>query len=164
MKYEDEMMILDQNDVFCGHNVVNFSVCFLQLTVFKYLVASHETEPGSLLTEPGAVIKFSRFSSHLGIMYAKKICWENTHIIMEGAQKFAVLTPHDVRLHKDKKTLLLLRINIVASCGDVPRKRSMHYLANYCFAGTWNVAHNTANFDYINNVLMAQRGKKFNER
>ena len=49
-------MILDQNDIFCGYNVVDFSVWFLQLTVFKYLVASHVTEPGSLLTEPGAVI------------------------------------------------------------------------------------------------------------
>ena len=59
------MFILGQNDVFCGHNVVYFSV-FLQLTVFKYLVASHVTEPGSLLTEPDAVIKFSHFSSHPG--------------------------------------------------------------------------------------------------
>ena len=66
VKYEDEMMILGQNDIFCGYNVVNFSVWFLQLTVFKYLVASHVTEPGSLLTEPGAVIKFSHFSSHPG--------------------------------------------------------------------------------------------------
>ena len=53
------MLILGQNDLFCGHNVVNFSVWFFQLTVFKYLVASHVTEPGSLLTEPGAAIKFS---------------------------------------------------------------------------------------------------------
>ena len=60
------MLILGQNDVFCGHNGVNFSVWFLQLTVFKYLVASHVTEPGSLLTETGAVIKFSHFSSHPG--------------------------------------------------------------------------------------------------
>ena len=45
-------------------------------------------------------------------MYAINICWENTHKILEGAQKFAVLTPHDVHLHKDKKTLLPLRINI----------------------------------------------------
>ena len=36
---------------------------FLHLTVFKYLVASHVTEPGSLLTEPCGVIKFSNFSS-----------------------------------------------------------------------------------------------------
>ena len=60
------MFILGHNDIFCGHNVVNFSVWFLQLTVFKYLVASHVTEPGSLLTEPGAVIKFSHFCSHPG--------------------------------------------------------------------------------------------------
>ena len=60
------MLILGQNDIFCGHNVVNFSVWFFQLTVFKYLVASHVTEPGSLLTEPGAVIKFSHFCSHPG--------------------------------------------------------------------------------------------------
>ena len=57
MKYEDEMLILGQNDIFFGDNVVNFSVWFLQLTVFKYLVASHVTEPGSLLNEPCAVIK-----------------------------------------------------------------------------------------------------------
>ena len=67
MKYEDGMLILGQNYIFCGHNVVNFSVWFLQLTVFKYLVASHVTEPGLLLTEQGAVIKFSRFCSHPGI-------------------------------------------------------------------------------------------------
>ena len=66
MKCEDGMLILGQNYIFCGHNVVNFSVRFLQLTVFKYLVASHVTEPGSLLTEPDAVIKFSHFSSQPG--------------------------------------------------------------------------------------------------
>ena len=33
VKYEDEMLILGQNDIFCGYNVVNFSVWFLQLTV-----------------------------------------------------------------------------------------------------------------------------------
>ena len=66
VKYEDGMLIFGQNDIFCGYNVVKFSVWFLQLTVFKYLVASHVTEPGSLLTEPGAVIKFSHFSSHPG--------------------------------------------------------------------------------------------------
>ena len=64
--YEDEMLILGQNDILCGYSVVNFSVWFLQLTVFEYLVASHVTELGSLLTEPGAVIKFSHFSSHPG--------------------------------------------------------------------------------------------------
>ena len=66
VKYEDGMLIFGQNDIFCGYNVVQFSVWFLQLTVFKYLVASHVTEPGSLLTEPCAVIKFSHFSSHPG--------------------------------------------------------------------------------------------------
>ena len=66
VKYEDGMLILGQNDIFCGHNVVNYSVCFLQLAVFKYLVASHVTEPGQLLTEPGTVIKFSYISSHHG--------------------------------------------------------------------------------------------------
>ena len=66
MKYEDGMLILGQNDIFCGHNVVNFSMWFLQLTVFKHLVASHVTEPGSLLTEPGAVIKISHFCNHPG--------------------------------------------------------------------------------------------------
>ena len=66
VKYEDEMLILGQNDIFCSYSVVNYSVWFLQLTVFKYLVASHVTEPGLLLTEPGAVIKFSHFSSHPG--------------------------------------------------------------------------------------------------
>ena len=38
------MLIVGQNDIFCGHNVVNFSMWFLQLTVFKYLVASHVSE------------------------------------------------------------------------------------------------------------------------
>ena len=52
------MLILGQNYIYCGHNVVNFSVWLLQLTVFKYLVASHVTEPGWLLTEPFAVTKF----------------------------------------------------------------------------------------------------------
>ena len=60
MKYEDGVLILGQKDIFSGHNVVNSSVLFLQL------VASHVTEPGSLLTEPCAVIKFSHFSSHHG--------------------------------------------------------------------------------------------------
>ena len=40
MKYEDGMLIVGKNDIFCGHNVVIFSVWVLQLTVFKYLVAS----------------------------------------------------------------------------------------------------------------------------
>ena len=62
--YENGMLILGLNDIFCGHNVVKISEWFLQLTVPKYLVASHVTEPGSLLTEPGAIIKFSYFSSH----------------------------------------------------------------------------------------------------
>ena len=53
VKYEDGMLIFGQNDIFCSYNVVQFSVWFLQLTAFKYLVASHVTEPGSLLTEPG---------------------------------------------------------------------------------------------------------------
>ena len=66
VKYEDGMLIFGQNDIFCGYNVVQFSVWYLQLTVFKYLVASHVTEPGSLLIEPGAVIKLSHFSSHPG--------------------------------------------------------------------------------------------------
>ena len=66
MKYEDGILILGQYDIFCGHNVVNSYVWFLQLTVFKYLVAGHVTEPGSLLTEPYAVIKFSYFSIHPG--------------------------------------------------------------------------------------------------
>ena len=48
------------------YSVVTMWLPFLQLTVFKYLVASHVTEPGSLLTEPGAVIKFSHFCSHTG--------------------------------------------------------------------------------------------------
>ena len=64
VQYEDSMLILGQNVIFCGHNVVIFLVWFLELTVFKYLVASHVTEPGSLLTEPCAVIKFSHFCSH----------------------------------------------------------------------------------------------------
>ena len=60
------MLILGLNDIVCGHNVVDFSVWFLQLTIFKYFVASHVTEPGSLLTEPCAVIKFRHFSSYPG--------------------------------------------------------------------------------------------------
>ena len=70
MKYEDGMLILVHNAIFRGHKVVNFSVWLLQLTVFKYLVASHVAEPGSLLTEPGDVIKFSHFCSHPRYMYA----------------------------------------------------------------------------------------------
>ena len=57
VKYEDGMLILGRNYKLSGHSAVHFSVWFLQLTVFKYLVASHVTGPGSLLTEPGAVIK-----------------------------------------------------------------------------------------------------------
>ena len=38
---------------------------------FQYLVASHVTEPGSLLTEPGAVIKFSHFYSQPGTCMLK---------------------------------------------------------------------------------------------
>ena len=36
------------------------------LDFFNYLVAINVTEPGSSLTEPGAVVKFSDFSSHPG--------------------------------------------------------------------------------------------------
>ena len=68
------MLILGQNDIFCGIHVVNFSVWFLQLTVLKYLVASHVTEPGSLLTEPGAVIKFMSFLQSPRYMYAINLC------------------------------------------------------------------------------------------
>ena len=71
VKYEDGMLILGQNDVFCGNNVVNFSVWFLQLTVFKYLVASHVTEPGSLLTEPCVVIKLS-----LSVVTPVHVCYK----------------------------------------------------------------------------------------
>ena len=42
---------------------------FLQLTAWIFemsVVASHVTEPGWLLTEPGAVIKFRHFSTHPG--------------------------------------------------------------------------------------------------
>ena len=66
VKYEDGILILGQNVIFCGHNVVHFSVWFPQLTVLKYLVATHAIEPGSFVTEPGTVIKFSQFSSHPG--------------------------------------------------------------------------------------------------
>ena len=60
------MLILCQYDIFYGHNVVSSSVWFLQLTVFKYLVVSHVTEPGALLTEPCTLIKSSHFSIHPG--------------------------------------------------------------------------------------------------
>ena len=40
-----------------------FSV-FSPTDSFEIMVASHVTEPGSLLTELGAVIKFSHFSIH----------------------------------------------------------------------------------------------------
>ena len=40
--------------------------CYFSNLVFEYLVASHVTEPGSLLTGPDAVIKFSHFSSDPG--------------------------------------------------------------------------------------------------
>ena len=54
VKYQDGMLILGQNDIFCGRKVVNLSVWFLQLTV---LVANHVTEPGSLLTEQQETVK-----------------------------------------------------------------------------------------------------------
>ena len=38
------MLILGQNDIFCGYNVINFSVWLVQLPVFKYLVANNVTE------------------------------------------------------------------------------------------------------------------------
>ena len=47
MKYDDGMLILFQTDVL----------------IFKCLVASHVAETGSLLIEPGAVIKVSDFRS-----------------------------------------------------------------------------------------------------
>ena len=49
-----EMLILGLSDIVLDHNIVEFSVWFLQLTalLFKNLVASHVTEPGSLLTKP----------------------------------------------------------------------------------------------------------------
>ena len=55
-----------QYDILCGYNVIDCSVWFLQMKVFKYLVASHVIEPGSLLSEADAVIKCSHFSSHPG--------------------------------------------------------------------------------------------------
>ena len=66
MKYEDGMLILGQNDIFCGHNIVIFQCDFYnwQQGFFKYLAARHVTEPGSLLTEPVAVIKSSHLSIH----------------------------------------------------------------------------------------------------
>ena len=69
MKYEDTILILGTNYIFYAPNVVNCSMWFLQLTACIFetpVVASHVTESDSLLTEPGAVIKFSDFSSHLG--------------------------------------------------------------------------------------------------
>ena len=64
MKYEDGMLILGQNDILCGHNVIIF---FLNITFsngsmefFNCLVAAcHVTEPGLSLCAPGAVIKFN---------------------------------------------------------------------------------------------------------
>ena len=66
VKFEDEMLILCQNEIFCAPNVVNFSVWFLQLTVWISLVASHITDPGWLLSVPSAVIKFIYSSSRPG--------------------------------------------------------------------------------------------------
>ena len=66
MKCEDTMLILGANYT---PNVVIFSMWFLQLRacIFEMpVVASHVIESDSLLTEPGAVIKFSDFSSHPG--------------------------------------------------------------------------------------------------
>ena len=92
------MLILDQNDIFCGHHVVNFSVWFLQLTVFKYLVASHVTEPGSLLTEPGAVIKFSHFCSHPGTCMLWSYMNHLFAVTIEAAtEQRAVLCPTVIR-------------------------------------------------------------------
>ena len=83
------MLILGQNDIFCSHNVVNFSVWFLQLAVFKYLVASHVTEQGSFLTQPCAVIKFSRFITHPGTC----MLWIQIKFMLQYA-----LTNHPERL------------------------------------------------------------------
>ena len=79
MKYEDGLLILDQNDIFFGHNVVDLWIWFLQLRawIFNCLAVSHTTEVGSSLTDPGhpsdsddgwknKVIEFIDFSSHPG--------------------------------------------------------------------------------------------------
>ena len=67
----NEILILGQDDVLCGLSVVSFSIWFQyepaeSMDFFNCLVASHVTGPGSSPTEPGAVIKFSDFSSHPG--------------------------------------------------------------------------------------------------
>ena len=85
MKYEDGMLILGQNDIFCGHHVVNSSAWFLQLTVFKDSVASHVTESGSLLTESGAVIKFSHVCSHPGTYMYDIYIYIINHLYVDDA-------------------------------------------------------------------------------
>ena len=52
---------------------------FLQLTAWIFempAVASHVTEPGWLLTEPGAVIKFRHFSTHPRAPTPVHVCYK----------------------------------------------------------------------------------------
>ena len=114
MKYEDGILILSQNDIFYAHHVVNFSVLFLQLTVFKYLVASHVTEPGSLLTEPGAVIKFSHFCSP-----PVHVCYNESYFF-NGSVLWPNIWP--------APCLLILRVNPIGRCHlFYPCHRSIHF-------------------------------------
>ena len=86
VKYEDGMLICDQNYIFCGHNVVNllvesdmttsiYNVSTRVLSVISPIesrdfltawVACNMTEPGSSVPEAGAVIKFRYFSTQYG--------------------------------------------------------------------------------------------------
>ena len=99
-----ECWFFSQNDIFRGNNVVNFPVWSLQLTVFKYLVASRATEPGFVAnwTEPGAVIKFIHFSSH-----PSNICHKHTHTYiyiyiwrMEFLYQIMSSTPQNYHNHR----------------------------------------------------------------
>ena len=83
VRYEDGLLILGQNDLFCSHNVVIFSVWFLQLTAFKYLVPSHVTEQGSLLTEPGTV------SSVISAVTPVHVCYNSMHMLYNGVSAVA---------------------------------------------------------------------------
>ena len=67
MKYADEMLILGQNDILCGHSIVIFFSMISPTESMDFLTAwLLVTEPGLSLNEPGAVIKFNDFSSPPG--------------------------------------------------------------------------------------------------
>ena len=66
VKCEDEMLILGQNYIFWGHNVIHFSTWFLQQTILSFEMPGCQSRDwnGFVATEHGVIIKFRHFSSH----------------------------------------------------------------------------------------------------